>query len=183
MYKDIVCDVTRIKFAREGAAVLRTHAQAGIGPYFVGMHTFNMITMLKILHPNPSITLVWAVMEHDIAERMTGDMPYPAKKAGLLDYVRQSAFEEHLNIAVFSEDHKSQLDEEELKWLGGLDKLEFYCWCKDQIMMGNRMMERKLYAIENYMERYKHKYPEKIVDTYYAIRNHDWQTMSDIGDE
>ena len=183
MYDDIVCDVTRIKFAREGAAVLRTHTQAGIGPHFVGMHTFNMITMLKILHPNPSITLVWAVMEHDIAERMTGDMPRPAKKAGLLDDARQSAFEEHLNIAVFGEDHNSQLNEEELKWLSGLDMLEFYCWCKDQIMMGNRMMERKLYAVENYMERYKHKYPEKIVDTYYAIRNHDWQTMSDIGEE
>jgi hypothetical protein len=181
MYDDIVCDVTRIKFAREGASVLRTHTQSGIGPHFVGMHTFNMITMLKILHPNPSINLVWAVMEHDIPERMTGDIPHPAKKAGLVNHDQQSAFEKHLKIAVFGEDHLSQLSEEDLKWLNGLDMLEFYCWCKDQIMMGNRMMERKLHAVENYMEQYKFMYPEKIVDTYYAIRSHNWQTMSDIG--
>ncbi len=175
--------VSKIKFAREGANVQRTHTQPGIGPHPVGMHTFNMLCMLRILWPDAPVRLVWAILEHDIPERVTGDTPHPAKVAGIMDRIKQTEYEEHLNTIVFGSDSIQDLDENEAKWLSGLDMLEFYCWVRDQLMMGNRMMQTKHAAVENYMAKYRHKYPEEIVDIYYALRSDTWDTMSDIGGE
>lgn len=175
--------VQSIKFSREGANVIRVHANPGTVPYPVGMHTFNMLMMLRILWPDAPISLVWAIVEHDVPERITGDTPHPAKVAGIMDRVKQSEYEEHINTLVFGEDSASNLSPEEAGWLSGLDMLEFYCYCRDQLMMGNRMIETKLAAVELYMKKYAHKYPERIVDVYHMLLSDGWATMSDIGDE
>lgn len=175
--------VQRIKFAREGANVVRVHANPGIVQYPVGMHTFNMLTILRILRPDAPIALVWAIVEHDVPERVTGDTPHPAKVAGIMDRDRQTMFEMHINELIFGEDSVQGLSSEEVKWLNGLDMLEFYCYCRDQLMMGNRMIETKLAAVERYMKKYTHKYPERIVDVYHMLLSDGWATMSDIGDE
>lgn len=175
--------VQRIKFAREGANVIRVHANPGVVPYPVGMHTFNMLTMLRILRPDAPIALVWAIVEHDVPERVTGDTPHPAKVAGIMDRDRQTMFEMHINELIFGEDSVQGLSPEDVKWLHGLDMLEFYCYCRDQLMMGNRMIETKLAAVERYMKKYAHKYPERIVDVYHMLLSDGWATMSDIGDE
>lgn len=175
--------VEKIKFAREGAAVHRVHAQPGLHPYQVGMHSFNMLTMLRILKPDASLNLVWAVVKHDIPERVTCDVSHPAKAAGILNREAQMRWEKLLNEQAFGEHTEEMLTPIERMWLAGLDMLEFYCWCKDQIMMGNRMMETKKLAVERYMIKYAGKYPEVIVDAYHAIKMHHWHTMPDIGEE
>ena len=175
--------VERIKFAREGARVERTHASPGIGSHSVGMHTFNMLTMLLILNPTASGSLIRAVVQHDIPERLTGDMPHPAKKAGVQNNDVQMQIEMHMNEQVFGHDAIQDLNEHEVKWLHGLDMLEFYCYVRDQLMLGNRNMETKRRAVENYMLKYRHKYPEAIVDTYFLIKQHGWETLPDVGGE
>lgn len=172
--------VERIKFAREGARVERTHASPGIGSHSVGMHTFNMLTMLLILKPDASGSLIRAVVQHDIPERITGDMPYPAKKAGVQNNDVQAHIEMHLIEQVFGHDAVQDINDHEVKWLRGLDMLEFYCYVRDQLMLGNRGYGTKLVAVENYMEKYRHKYPEAIVDTYFLIKQHGWETLPDV---
>lgn len=175
--------VERIKFAREGARVERTHASPGIGSHSVGVHTFNMLTMLLILKPDASGQLIRAIVQHDIPERITGDMPHPAKKAGVQNNDVQAHIEMQLNEQVFGNDAVQDLNEEEVKWLNGLDMLEFYCHIRDQLMFGNRGYETKNAAVENYMAKYRHQYPEEIVDTYFLIKQHGWETMPDVGGE
>lgn len=175
--------VERIKFAREGARVERTHASPGIGSNSVGMHTFNMLTMLLVLHPNASGLLIRAIIQHDIPERITGDTPHPAKKAGIVNLSIQALVETHLNQQTFLHDAAQELDEEETKWLHGLDMLEFYCYVRDQLMIGNRNYETKQKAVESYMMKYRHKYPDEIIDAYYLIQGHSWAYMPDAGGE
>lgn len=178
--KDVV---ERIKFAREGARVERIHASPGIGSHSVGMHTFNMVTMLLVLYPTASGALIRAVVQHDIPERLTGDIPHPAKVAGVMNRDVQAHLEMHLNEQVFGHDAVQNLDEDEVKWLHGLDMLEFYCYVRDQLMLGNRNMETKRRAVDKYMLKYRHRYPEAIIDTYYLIKDHHWEYMPDAGDE
>jgi len=175
--------VDRIKFAREGARVERTHASPGIGSHSVGMHSFNMLTMLLVLYPDASGRLIRAVVQHDIPERLTGDVPHPAKAAGVVNRDVQAEIETHLNQQTFGHDAAQELDAEEVKWLNGLDMLEFYCYVRDQLMLGNRNMNTKLKAVEFYMTKYRHKYPETIVDAYFLIQKHSWEYMPDAGGE
>ena len=173
--------VDKIKFAREGARVERTHASPGIGSHSVGIHTFNMITMLLIMKPDASGDLIRAVVQHDIPERITGDMPHPAKKAGIQDDDKQVEVEHYLNMLVFGEHTYDDLMDEEKRWVHGLDMLEFYLYCRDQEMIGNKSIRTKLRAVEEYMHKYRHKYPEEIVDMYYEINQREWETLPDAG--
>jgi len=174
--------IDRIKFAREAAHVHRVHATAAPLPYYVGMHQHNMLSMLKILYPDAGTCLIWAIHEHDLPERLTSDMSHPAKAMGLLNKDRQSFLEDFINTEVYGYPSAIGLSSEETKWLHGLDMLEFYCWCKDQIMLGNRTVETQMRYVEKFMPRNAGNYPEEIVDAYYDIKDHDWQTMPDMGD-
>jgi len=174
-------DVSKIKFAREGARVERTHACPGIGSHSVGVHSFNMLTLLLIMKPDASGELMRAVIQHDIPERITGDIPHPAKKAGLQDDAAQQEIENYLNVLVFGHDALLDLNEDEVKWLKGLDMLEFYLYCRDQQMIGNRSIITKLNAVREYMHRYRANYPEAIVDMYYEIDQGEWETLPDAG--
>jgi len=174
--------IDRIKFAREAAHVHRVHATAAPLPYYVGMHQHNMLSMLRILYPDAGTCLIWAIHEHDLPERLTSDMSHPAKAMGLLNKDRQAAIEAFLNTQVFGIESQPLLTPEEHEWLHGLDMLEFYCWCKDQIMLGNRTVETQMRYVEKFIPRHAANYPREIVDTYYAIKDHDWQTMPDMED-
>lgn len=174
--------VDRIKFAREAAHVHRTHATAPLTPYYVGMHQHNMLSMLRILRPDAPVALIWAIHEHDLPERLTSDMSHPAKAMGLLNKDRQTYIEIFLNTEIYGSDSASDLSEEDLSWLKGLDMLEFYCWCKDQLMFGNRTVETQKRYVEKFIPRNAALFPPVIIDTYYNIKEHEWQTLPDMED-
>lgn len=171
--------INRIKFAREGARVERTHATPGIGSYPVGMHTFHMVTMLLILHPKASGSLIRAVVQHDIPERISGDSPHHTKIYGLINHDLQVRLEMMVNEQVFGHDAVQDLNEDEVKWLKGLDMLEFYCYCLDQMMLGNRWIRPKLTYVRDYMKRNAHRYPREIVDTFYLMEADEWEHLPD----
>lgn len=174
--------IDRIKFAREAAHVHRTHATAPLTPYYVGMHQHNMLSMLRILFPDAPLRLVWAIHEHDLPERLTSDMSHPAKAMGLLNYDRQSHIEQFINTEVYGRDSVQDLNDREMKWLKGLDMLEFYCWCKDQLMFGNRTVETQMRYVEKFMKREAARFPEQLLDVYYVIKDHPWHTLPDMED-
>lgn len=118
----------RVQATREAGAVQRFHVARHTHNYDVAQHTFGAVNLLLILHPNPSIELVRAVMWHDVAERWTGDIPATAKwmseelKAGS-DRL-EARILGHLGL-------EQKLNEEEERWLKAVDTLDAWLWCRE----------------------------------------------------
>lgn len=118
----------RVQATREAGAVQRFHVARHTRNYDVAQHTFGALNLLLILHPNPSIELVRAVMWHDVAERWTGDIPATAKwmseelKAGS-DRL-EARILGHLGL-------EQKLNEEEERWLKAVDTLDAWLWCRE----------------------------------------------------
>ena len=128
--------VYRVLVAREASNVRRTHTLPHHGDYTVGKHTHDMMSLLFILHPNPSISLIKTIHHHDIAERWFGDMPATVKWFDTEIDNRLSVLEaEHMSNRGWV---LPELTEDEYLWLHALDKLELWLWCHDQMSLGNQ---------------------------------------------
>ena len=171
--------VKAVKFAREAAEVQRTHGTPGLGDHSIAKHSFNMVTLLLILRPDAPRELIIACLKHDIPERITGDMPSPAKKAGIQNHDAQERAEHNIHMAVFGENEFLDLSDENKKWLSGLDMLDFYCYCKDQLMLGNRRVNTQMQRFHKRMKTTSHLYPVEIVDLYHLIKDDPWEQMPD----
>ncbi|MDB4575378.1 HD domain-containing protein [bacterium] len=139
----------KVQALREGGAVKRCHARPSARPYNVAEHSFNALNLLLVLHPNPNVSLMRAVMWHDVPERWTGDMPaffkmqYPVVKAaaGLME---DDIFREF--------DLGECLSEEERQWLKAVDLLEFWHWAREEGVMGNGTTDTMLRDCEELIE-------------------------------
>lgn len=175
--------VEAVKFTREAADVSRCHTLRVIGEYRVGGHSFNMLAMLRLLYPDAPIELVWAIIEHDVPERLTGDIPAPAKWFNVVDDAALAQMERDINEMVFGEAYEHQLSAEGTAWLRGLDILELYLFCKDQIMLGNSNLSVMHGRIERFFENNTSRFAPTLVDFYYHVKDYDWTMMPDLGDE
>ena len=141
--------IHRVKYAREAANVVRCHTISSLNRPTDGSHTFNMLTMLRILYPDAPKELVWAVLEHDMPEKVIGDIPHPAKNAGITNNNQVSYVETIMNTVIFGDDSVQRLSEKDKSWLSGLDMIEFYLWCKDELHLGNRNVEHHIKKIDS----------------------------------
>ena len=136
----LLSTLLRIKRLREAGGVIRCHtlSQINLGSYTVGAHSWNVVVLLLALHPNPSPELMKACLFHDVAERWLGDIPAPALwRDPLLGEVHGRLEREIMkNLGA-----ETNLSPEEKLWLEHLDRLDFFLWCEDQILLGNRNME------------------------------------------
>lgn len=182
MYK-MERDLHKIKAAREGACVERTHTFLTVGPQYTnGFHTFNMLAMLRILWPNCSKRLIWAVLEHDLPERWIGDSPYPAKAVGILDREVEARYEAMIIHSIFGEYETDNLSEEEKNWLKGLDLLEFWFWMLDERSLGNHALSRMFVRVDKLFRERAGDTPTPILNAYYESKNSEWEMMPDIGE-
>lgn len=181
MYK-LLTNQERVKFLREAADVQRLHVIRTIGEYSNGQHSFNMLAILRLLWPDAPIALVWAILEHDIPERVIGDVPSPA-----LRHVYHKSYEDarekesEVLVEVFGEDTMNSLTDQAYAWLKGLDILELYLYAKDQFRLGNRNLETMRIAIEERFKRDAGKFPEPILNLYHECKNSDWVHLPDLG--
>lgn len=175
--------VERIKFAREAAEVKRHHTNPTLMTQTDGHHTFNMLTMLRILYPEARIELVWAILEHDIPERIIGDSPAPSKWFGFTNESNVDHWEVRMNEKVFGSSMFDRLTNEEKMWLSGLDLLEYYCFCKDELKLGNSNMKKSIDRVERVFSQRCGRYPIEIVGIFYEIRYSEWERLPDLGDE
>lgn len=139
--------VERVLAAREAAHVGRCHVVPHHGSYTVGSHTHGAMSLLLILHPNPSLALIKALQWHDGAERWIGDLPSPGK-----DY--DGALREAYNAAEIRVlkhwgfyEGLGEITPEEAEWLVAVDVLDLWIWVKEQMAMGNRHVETFLHTI------------------------------------
>ncbi len=134
--KDPMLSFERIWALRKGSHVKRWHTERIIGEQTVGKHSLDALSMLLVLHPNPTITLIRAMAWHDMAESRCGDLPSHV----LWRHNALRIYYEDLQEDTLQEDfglHLSQLTEEEKIWINAIDKLEAYLFSIEQVSMGN----------------------------------------------
>ncbi len=130
--------ITKILSLRASGHVKRWHTLPHFGEQTDAEHSAQALTLLFLLHPDPSVNLIKAMLWHDFAERYAGDVPAPARRENptfALEYEKaeNKFFAEHgLMTEVFN-----QLDEDDWHWLKAIDTLELLLWCHDQMLLGN----------------------------------------------
>jgi 5'-deoxynucleotidase YfbR-like HD superfamily hydrolase len=159
---------------REASHVERVHTIPHYGSYTVGQHCYDMLSLLFVLHDNPSVRLIKAIMFHDLAERWTGDIPAPAKHASNEFHLDIIGLEERIknSIDIFKDDE--MLTKEEQNWLITLDKLELLLWAKDQVAMGNSNAAAVLGGVISFLNHWQ--MPIRVVE---FIKKHKWFRTSD----
>lgn len=127
--------INKIRSLREAGHVRRCHTLPHHGHYDVAQHSWQAISLLYHLHPDPSRNLIWALLFHDAAERFFGDQP---AQAGWSDAELRKRQKEAEARALEKLGVNFTLTPEETNWLEALDKLELLLWCDDQEALGNR---------------------------------------------
>lgn len=181
MYK-LLTKQERVKFLREAADVQRLHVIRTIGEYSNGQHSFNMLAILRLLWPEAPVALIWAIVEHDVPERVIGDIPSPSIRH-VLSASHDAMVVEELDVLqeLFGEQFFIGLDEELHRWLKALDIFELYLYAKDQSRLGNMNLETMRIAIEERFKRDASKFPEPILNLYHECRLNAWSHMPDLG--
>jgi 5'-deoxynucleotidase YfbR-like HD superfamily hydrolase len=181
MYK-LLTNQERVKFLREAADVQRLHVIRTIGEYSNGHHSFNMLTLLRLLWVDAPKELIWAIVEHDIPERVIGDVPSPALKH-VYHNSNEAVVLEELDVLqeLFGEQHFIGLSEELHLWLKGLDILELYLYARDQKRLGNLNLTTMQTAIEDRFKRDAARFPEPILNLFHECKNSDWAFLPDLG--
>lgn len=171
-------NLVRVLATREGGAVRRCHAIPHNSTYNIAQHSFGAVSLLLLLHPNPSLALIKAVQWHDVAERWLGDMPSPGKghdaelaehyervEAGLLD---------RLGLA-------QDLRVDEREWLKAVDTLELWLWCREEEALGNRNVARMRNACEVALGRLnvEKRLPVEVVMFYLTAQRKPHMRLSD----
>lgn len=125
--------------AREGGHVQRVHGTPHIGEYTVGKHSFDALSILLVAHPNPTVNLIKAVLWHDVAERWVGDLPAPVLNA--FPELKEAYERAEAQVQQQKGLELPPLAPDEKLWLKLVDRVEFWLWCKDQLLLGNRHVE------------------------------------------
>ena len=91
----------------------------------VAEHSWGVAMLIATYHPNPSVNLLKAALNHDLSESITGDLPATVKwkHPGLTEIVRDI---EH-DIRV-EHGWEVELTLEEQYWLRACDMLELYLY-------------------------------------------------------
>jgi len=174
--------IQRVKFAREAGAVRRLHIHKIIGEYDIAQHTFNALCLLRVLNPMARPALIWAVLSHDKPERLTGDIPSPAKYHG--QWFDKTKYTEHedeiLEATGFS---FGDLNPEEEAWLRAVDALEFWLFCLDQDMLGNRTLVKPRRKIVNYIQQDLANWPSVAQAFFNQLRDNPaaWEMCDELG--
>lgn len=153
----------RVLFCREAADVKRCHNFPWIGSYTVGQHSFNMLTLAYQIVPANELTqeLIKAIVAHDLAERMVGDMPAPFKWA--MPEVDSALHQTEQGI-LEAVDMGMTLIPSEQRWLKALDRIELWLACHDQLALGNRNAQVMIDAIEDWYKEHADDLPPEAVD-------------------
>ena len=135
--------LTQVKAVREGGAVVRCHTVPRAPYYDNAQHQYGAVSLLLLLHPNPSVGLIRAVLWHDVAERWVGDVPAPAKLGNetlktVLGNAEQAIMERlGLGRLIPAEDMDQVY--EDVRWLKAVDILELWLWCRENMPAHDRM--------------------------------------------
>jgi 5'-deoxynucleotidase YfbR-like HD superfamily hydrolase len=149
----------KLLFLREAGAVERSHACPHHGSYSIAQHSFQMAMIVLTYHPSPSLAVLEAVLLHDVHERVTGDIPAPARwsspelkeaEHGLRDLLRKK------------HEIMLELPADEKAWLNSADRLELFLWARDQLAFGNRHIEGIIEELKSWFRESWSRVPDEL---------------------
>ena len=165
----------QIQILREASNVKRCHVFTYHGEYTVGKHTYDMLSLLFILHKKPSLNLIRAVHMHDVAERWFGDIPANLKMSSpMIDMAIGQMEKDQLEAAGFRTEALTTVEEQ---WLKALDKLELWLWCKDQYVLGNLTVQIIARRVEQWVKEHRQHIPTPIL---YVFTNYRWTRTEEV---
>lgn len=161
-----------VRALREAGNVRRCHTMVWLGPtYTVGAHSYHALNLLLVLHPNPPLNLIKAVMWHDVPERWLGDVPAPAKWADGEFAKTYERLERRVHKWLGT---RYSLSAEERMWLQAVDKMELLFAAKEQVMLGNQNANAIIGALAQWFSRTPIPDPcAQFVNDHKAGRHHD----------
>ena len=129
-----------IKHAIRGGAVKRFHTIPMIGEETVGEHSFGVAMMvLAITEQKASADLLRAALYHDMAEQITGDSPFTAKRAFPMLKSTLEIMEETWET---DNGFHVDLNERDRLLLKSADMLQLLWRCKLQRDLGNTNVDK-----------------------------------------
>ena len=164
---------------RASGYVKRWHTIQHVGAaQTIAEHSAQALSLLLILHPDPSPALVKALLWHDSAEREVGDTPAPVLRANpefaaMYKRLEDEFFTAHPTVAIAM----LELSEEDQYWLKAIDRLELVLWCADQIYMGNRHCEIVMRRAVNYILS-NEKTPSTVRDFVVELQNQSYRSFA-----
>jgi 5'-deoxynucleotidase YfbR-like HD superfamily hydrolase len=167
-------NVVRALRFREGGHVERCHVIPHQGSYSVGSHSWQAATLLLVLHPDPSIALLKAVLLHDVQERWVGDLPIPSGEV-FLDLKKEYETAENRILDALEIDLGHSLTHKDYVWLKAVDRVELLLWCLDQEALGNRHVVRVHENIERCLKGMT--LPQEMID---FLSQFKWQRTTDF---
>lgn len=148
-------DLKVLDFIRNGGVTRRYHTWNVIQQQTVAEHSFNVALLVYWLSmdeglklPGIRIPLIMAALTHDMAERVMGDIPAPAKRA--MPGLRETwgKFEQDLLRGV-ELDFETELNDEELHILKFADAADGCLYCCRERQMGNILISK---VFENFWQ-------------------------------
>lgn len=125
----------RIRFLREAGVISRQHTFGCPDPgQTVGLHSWNALNFLLVLHPEPSLDLIKAVQWHDAHERYTGDLPAPSRWAN--EKLREGLAELEAKVNAYF-GTAVELDERDRLWLVCVDLLDLLFMAQERCRCGD----------------------------------------------
>lgn len=169
--------VTKVLRLREAGHVERCHTIPHHGSYPVGLHTFHMLAMLVVLHPDPHPLLFQAIIYHDVHERWTGDVPPVVRR--LVPEFAASYDSACTKIEKAADCPNVFLSSDGRMWIRALDRLEFFLWCHDQVNLGNQHVAECMGEITRWLQDNRAEMPEPCRDFF---DNFEWKRTDEMKD-
>jgi len=125
----------KLNLIMRGGRVKRYHVMDTLKQQTVAEHSFGVAWLVWLLcDGRPSVELVMAALQHDLAEHVTGDLPAPAKRS--LGISKQ--FEEY-ESAIMADARMPQvmLTQAERRTLKFADTCDLMLYCLREMELGN----------------------------------------------
>lgn len=126
-------------------AVRRYHTQNLLKDQDLAAHSWGVALVIREIMPG-NLHLVEAALTHDLAESVTGDIPYTGKKK--YPKLKQTSLEAEREFAMVN-GTPLQLTPVEQKCLAWADMFECYLYSMREVDMGNNLMR---YVVETARE-------------------------------
>lgn len=107
-------------------------------------HQWGVATIIAILHPNPSATLLKAALLHDCHEKILGDWPHSAKAENPALAEFEKAYERKFRME-HGIDYELEADEH--LWLTFADRMESFYFLSGIMFLTPKLMEIRVEAL------------------------------------
>lgn len=128
----------------ESGFVKRWHTHLMPVEQTLAHHQWGVATIIAILHPNPSATLLKAALLHDAHESVLGDLPYSAKEENPSLAEFEKAFEQKFR---YEHNINYKLEADEQLWLTFSDRLETFYFLSSVLFLSPKLQEIRVEAL------------------------------------